>query len=264
MIAQNLKFLRKQTGRSQEEVSGDLNIKRTTLSGYENGSAEPNSDNLVRLSDYYNVSLDELFRVELSLREDSDWGNKSSKLNLDLNGNNLRVIATTVNSENLDNIELVSLKARAGYTNGYADPDYIRVLPTFQLPFLSTNKKYRTFPIIGDSMPPVPEGSWVTGEYLQNWNFIKDGNPYIVITRDEGIVFKIVYNQIEENGSLLLCSTNPVYEPYQIAVSEIHEIWKFTHYISSEMPEPNLDRNELSNTLLQLQRDVQKLKNSMR
>jgi transcriptional regulator with XRE-family HTH domain len=264
MIGQNLKFLRKRSGRSQEEVSSSLDIKRTTLSGYENGSAEPNSENLLKLCDYYQVTLDDLFRIDLSLREDSEWSSAGQKGRIDISGNSLRVIATTVNSENIDNIELVPIKARAGYTSGYADPDYIRVLPTFQLPFLSTNKKYRTFPIIGDSMPPVPDGSWVTGEYMQNWNFIKDGGPYIVITHDEGIVFKILYNQIEENGTLMLCSTNPMYEPYHLKISEIHEIWKFTHYISSEMPEPNLNRNELSNTVLQLQRDVERLKNTLR
>src|SRR5690606_6638463 len=122
----------------------------------------------------------------------------------DLSGASLRVLATTVDANNMENVELVPLKARAGYTSGYADPDFIRVLPAFQLPFLSPNRKYRTFPIIGDSMPPVADGSWVTGEYLQNWNFILNGHPYIVITKDDGIVFKIVYNQIEKNGSLLL------------------------------------------------------------
>ena len=262
MISQNLKFLRKHSGRSQEDVSQALAIKRTTLSGYENGSAEPNTDNLIRISDYYKVSLDALLREDLSVRSEQEWTSENSGGKRDVTGSNLRVIATTVNQDNIDNIELVPVKARAGYTTGYADPDYIRVLPTFQLPFLSPNKKYRTFPITGDSMPPVSDGSWVTGEYLQNWNFIRNGNPYIVITKDEGIVFKVIYNQIADNGTLLLCSTNPAYEPYEVHVDTVQEIWKFTNYISSELPEPNLDRNELSSTVMQLQRDVKRLQNS--
>lgn len=262
MISQNLKFLRKHSGRSQEEVSQALAVKRTTLSGYENGSAEPNTDNLIRIADYYHVSLDALLREDLSVRSEKDWSNGKLENKVDITGAQMRVIATTVNQDNIDNIELVPVKACAGYTTGYADPEYIRVLPTFQLPFLSANKKYRTFPITGDSMPPVSDGSWVTGEYLQNWNFIRNGNPYIVITKDEGIVFKVLYNQIVDNGTLLLCSTNPAYEPYEVHVDTVQEIWKFTNYISSELPEPNLDRNELSNTVMQLQRDVKRLQNS--
>ncbi len=264
MLSANLKFLRKQKGQSQDEVSQSLSIKRTTLSGYENGSAEPNSENLIRIAAFYNCTIDDLLKIDLSSEVDAKGTARITVVSPDITGSNLRVIATTVNQENIDNIELVPIKARAGYTSGFADPEYIRVLPTFQLPFLSANKKYRTFPIIGDSMPPVSDGSWVTGEFLQNWNFIRNGQPYIVVTKDEGIVFKIVYNQIDENGTLLLCSTNPIYEPYEIPINTVNEIWKFTHYISSELPEPNLDRTELSNTVLQLQRDVKRLQNTMR
>jgi len=264
MISSNLKILRKLNGRSQEEAATDLSIKRTTLSGYENGSAEPGIENLIRFADYYKVKLDDLIRQDLGNRTEEDWNKSEIIRNADLAGNHLRIIATTVNSENVDNIELVPMKARAGYTTGFADPEYIRVLPTFQLPFLSPNKKYRTFPIIGDSMPPVADGSWVTAEYLQNWNFIKSGHPYIIITREDGIVFKTVYNQLDERGSLLLCSTNPAYEPYEINVEAIQEVWKFTNYISSELPEPNLSRSELSSTVMQLQRDVNRLKNTLK
>lgn len=259
MISVNLKFLRKSLGKSQEEVANDLQIKRTTLSGYENGSAEPNAENLVRIADYYGISVDQLLRTDLSL---SDTGRSISPAQY-ISGSQLRVIATTVNLENIENVELVPVKARAGYTSGYADPDYIKVLPTFQLPFLNPARKYRTFPIVGDSMPPVADGSWVTGEYLENWNFIKSGNPYIIVTKDDGIVFKVVYNQIDDDQSLLLCSTNPIYEPYTVHISQVLEVWKFTHYISAELPEPNLDRSGLSQTVLQLQRDMKRLQNQM-
>jgi transcriptional regulator with XRE-family HTH domain len=201
--AQNLKLLRKIRGLSQEEVSSILSIKRTTLSGYENGSAEPNFENLVKIAEFYGIPIDSLIKRDLSA--DSDIFSSTP----DISGNNLRVIATTVDRDNQENIELVPLKARAGYTAGFADPEYIAVLPTFQLPFLSPNRKYRTFPIIGDSMPPVGDGSWVTGEYLQNWNFIQNGQPYILVTLDEGIVFKTVYNRIEKSGTLLLLLYKP-------------------------------------------------------
>lgn len=258
--AHNLKLLRKMRGLSQEEVALTLSIKRTTLSGYENGSAEPNFENLLKLADFYHIAIDSLIRKELKPDENHPESNNT----FDLAGTSLRVIATTVDRNNQENIELVPIKARAGYTAGYADPEYIAVLPTFQLPFLSPNRKYRTFPIIGDSMPPVADGSWVTGEYLQNWNFIQNGQPYILVTADEGIVFKTVYNRIEKSGSLLLCSTNPAYEPYEIDINAVKEVWKFVHYISNELPEPNLSKEELSETVMELQREVSLLKNAIR
>ena len=86
-------------------------------------------------------------------------------------------------------------------------------------------------------MPPISHGSFVTGEFIQNWNYVKDGYPYIIVTKEDGIVFKIVYNKIKRNKTFLLCSTNTAFKPYEVKVDDILEIWKFTNYINSDAPE---------------------------
>ena len=40
-FASNIKILRKRKGRTQDEAAIGLNLKRSTLSGYENGIAQP-------------------------------------------------------------------------------------------------------------------------------------------------------------------------------------------------------------------------------
>jgi phage repressor protein C with HTH and peptisase S24 domain len=180
-----------------------------------------------------------------------------------LRGSNLRVLATTVNSRNEDNIELVSEKAKAGYATGFADPEFIRDLPVFQLPFLSKQKKYRTFQLNGDSMLPIPDGSFVTGEFVQDWNTLVSGHGYIVLTLDEGIVFKIVENLLEPDHKLRLFSLNPIYEPFEVGVTEIREIWKFVNFISSEIPDPMITANELVKTVAGLKKDFNILKNRL-
>lgn len=260
----NIKLLRKRRSRSQEDVSSHLEIKRSSLSGYENGAAEPNFETLVRFSEYFNVTIDKLLKTDLSKVGESQLSELERGYDIDLVGNKMRVLATTVDADNEENIELVPMKAQAGYTSGYADPEFIKVLPTFQLPFLSRQKKYRTFPITGDSMPPVSDGSFVTGEYVQNWNQIKNGFPYIIVTKDDGIVFKVVYNHLDERKTLQLCSTNPIYEPYEVDIREVIEVWKFVNYISAELPDPNISKDQLTDTVLQLQREVNSIKNRMR
>jgi transcriptional regulator with XRE-family HTH domain len=232
MISANLKYLRKSKAKSQEEVANDISIKRTTLSGYENGSAEPNTDNLIRIADYYSVSLDALLREDLSARSEKDWSNGKSENKVDITGAQMRVIATTVNQDNIDNIELVPVKACAGYTTGYADPEYIRVLPTFQLPFLSPNKKYRTFPITGDSMPPHKEGSFVVGQYTERLSEVVDGKTYILVTKNNGIVYKRLFKK--EDNALLAKSDNVIYEPYEVKANEIIEIWRYACSIATK------------------------------
>lgn len=260
----NIKLLRKRKKRSQEEVAYSLDIKRSSLSGYENGTAEPNFKTLFRFSDYFKVSLDKLLKTDLGSLSESQLSEIERGFDIDISGNKLRVLATTVGEDNEENIELVPVKAKAGYTSGYGDPDFIRVLATFRMPFLDRNKKYRSFQISGDSMPPVADGSWVTGEFVQNWNFIRDGHPYIILTKDDGVVFKVVYNKIKVRETLMLCSTNPAYDPYEVPVTEVLEIWKFVNYISSELPEPNLSKDELAQTVLSLQREVSNLRNEFK
>jgi len=263
-FAQNLKLLRARKKASQEEASQALEIPRSTYSGYENETAEPSLSTLVRIAGFYNISLDKLVKTDLSKLSDLQLREIEKGYDIDISGNKLRVLATTVDADNVDNIELVPETAKAGYTAGFADPDFIKVLPTFQLPFLSKEKKYRTFPITGDSMPPVADGSFVTGEYVQNWTAIKSGFPYIVVTRNDGIVFKIVYNKIREENKLHLVSTNPFYQPYDIDVREVLEIWRFVNYISSELPQDKDEVDKLSATVFNLQNEIRQIKNVLK
>lgn len=259
-FAENIKILRKRRGRTQDDVAFALNLKRSTLSGYENGIAQPGIETLISFSGYFNVSIDTLLRVDISKLSESQIGELERGYDAYIRGSNLRVLATTVNSSNRENIELVNEKAKAGYATGYADPEYISELPVFWLPFLSENRKYRTFQLKGDSMLPIPDGSWVTGEFLQDWNNIVSGNAYIVFTLDDGIVFKVVENHIRDNGKLVLYSLNPLYEPYEVHINDVKEIWKFVNYISNELPEPVIPEKQLLQTVAGMKHDLQRLK----
>jgi transcriptional regulator with XRE-family HTH domain len=259
-LGNNLKILRKRSKKSQEEIAQDLNLTRSTYSGYENGVAQPNLEVLITISSYYKVSIDDFVKKDFETLSEIDLERLEKGLLTDVKGQKLRVLTALVNSDNEELIEMISLKASAGYASGYSDPDYLKVLPTFNLPFLSKDKKYRSFPIKGDSMPPVSEGSYVVAEFVQNWMSIRDNTPCIIVTKDDGIVFKIVYNLLNNNQSFQLCSTNPFYEPYFVHINDVLEVWKFVNYISPDLPEIRLDDKDLSKTLQSLQKEIHELK----
>ncbi|MES2388094.1 MAG: LexA family transcriptional regulator [Bacteroidota bacterium] len=256
----NIKLLRQRKKRTQDEAAFALDMKRSTLSGYENGVAQPSIEVLMAVSKYYKVSIDTLIRVELGKLSERQLLEIEMGYDAYAQGTQLRVLAGTIDSEDRENIELVSAKAKAGYTSGYADPEYIENLPVFHLPFLHKERKYRTFQLSGDSMLPIPDGSLVTGEFIQDWTRLKDGTACVILTRDEGVVFKVVWNQLATSRTLLLKSLNPLYEPYEIPLKEVMEVWKFVHYISSELPEPSLPRDEIVSSLLKLHQEVDILK----
>lgn len=64
-LATNLKVLRKLKGFSADIVSNALDMKRSTLSSYEQGASEPSITNLLKLGGYYRVSLDILIEQDL-------------------------------------------------------------------------------------------------------------------------------------------------------------------------------------------------------
>jgi transcriptional regulator with XRE-family HTH domain len=259
-FASNIKFLRKRRGRTQDDVAVALNLKRSTLSGYENGVAQPGIDILVSFSRYFNLSIDTMLKINIPALSESQLGELERGYDAYIKGSNLRVLTTTVNSDNLENIELVPEKAKAGYATGYADPEFIGELPRFRLPFLSEKRKYRTFQLKGDSMLPIPDGSWVTGEFVQDWREIISGKAYVIFTINDGIVFKVVENNLSNEGKLVLYSLNPVYEPYEVHINEVKEIWKFVNFISSELPDPVLPEKQLIQAVAAMKNDLERIK----
>lgn len=248
---------------TQEELAQAIHIPRSTLNNYENGVSQPTIKALIAFSQYFHVSVDTLLKVDLPKLTP---GVVSMIINGDdifITGTKLRILATTSSPQNKDNIELVNEKAKAGYATGFADPEFIRKLPVFQLPFLSKERKYRTFQISGDSMLPIPDGSYVTGEFVENWLLIRDRFAYIFVTLDEGILFKIAENKIEKENNIILHSLNPVYQPFAIHISQIREVWKFVHYISPVLPEPNLPKDSLTQTVFELKSDISAIKKKL-
>lgn len=247
-LAKNIRFLRKRKQLSQTELSEILNTNRSVINNYEREKSNPPIETILQLSDFFHISTDTFLRVDLSELRESQLYLIENGSDIFVKGSGIRVLATTVDSQNKDNIELVPIKAKAGYTTGFFDPEFIGKLPSFKLPFLDKDKKYRTFQISGESMLPIPDKSWVTGEFIQDFSTIKNDELYIILTINEGIVFKKVKNELSKKGSLNLISLNTQYKPYDMPIIEIREVWKFIHYISSEIPE-NYNTEQISSQI---------------
>jgi transcriptional regulator with XRE-family HTH domain len=259
-LSKNLKFLREQNKRqSQEALANDLGVTRSAISSYEDGRAEPKLIVMNKIAHYFNISLDQLLNVDLSAMGEGNLENPK-EIKKYASTQNLRILTITVDKENNENIELVPAKAAAGYTIGYADADYLRDLPKYQLPFLSKGRTYRAFEIGGDSMLPLLPGSVVIGEYVDNWNSLKDGSVCVVVSKNEGVALKKVYNRIAERGTLMLKSNNIAYSPYEIFAEDVLEIWRFSAYVSKDFPEDGNSVADLRKAFARLEDELREIK----
>ncbi|OMP32828.1 MULTISPECIES: LexA family transcriptional regulator [Mangrovimonas] len=228
-LSRNISHLRELKRITQETLAEDLGITRSRVSSYEEGRSAPPIELLIKLSDYFKLPIDVLVRHDLTK------GSEHSFIEL----RNQRVLfPITINSEGDDLIEVVPVKTSAGYLAGYDDPEYIEQLEKIKLPFLPTGK-HRAFPIKGDSMLPLKPGSYVVGKFIEDRRDIMDGRSYILLTQNDGMVYKRVKDQIKDNNTLLLVSDNPQYQPYEVPIDEVLELWEFTCSINTQEYDPH-------------------------
>lgn len=239
----NLKYLRKLRGWTQEEFATKLQIKRSLLGAYEEERAEPRIDVLEMVGELFKLTLDELLLKDLA----------------DTRGNYLAKRRAQKLAAGTNEIQFVPVKAAAGYLAGYADPEFIDELNTFTLPMLAPGQ-YRAFEIVGDSMLPTPSGSIIVGEKVDDINDVKNSFTYIVVSRNEGIVYKRMMKANRTKNKYTLVSDNPSYQPYQVNGEDIIEVWKAMMIIGKANAQPHWNVNQLANVVNTLQEQVSYLK----
>ena len=251
-VNENIRFLRKKKGWTQEKFSKKIGIKRSLVGAYEEGRSDPRLNNLLKMCEIFEISLDNILKKDVSNLEEDNY--------LKPDDQKVKVLSITVDKFGDENIELINQKASAGYLNSYSDFEFIENLPKFQLPFLHFSGTHRAFEIKGDSMLPLTSGSIVIGKYVDNIDFLKDGKTYILLTKEDGIVYKRI--EVLDN-SLKLISDNKSYEPYVISNNNILEMWEAIAFFSLDFPNPNEEYNSIKNHINKLYSNLDELKNKL-
>ncbi|MCW3091881.1 MAG: helix-turn-helix domain protein [Ferruginibacter sp.] len=244
---QNLKYLRKLRGWTQEEFAVKLGIKRSLIGAYEEERADPRLEVLEIVGDIFKLSLDELLLKDVSNTDNSFLAKRRQQKMMTADRNI---------------IHFVPVKAAAGYLAGYADSEFIDELNTFTLPMLAGGN-YRAFEIIGDSMMPTPSGSIIVGEKIDTTEDVKNDQAYIVVSRNEGIVYKRIVKNNRAKNKLTLVSDNPQYQSYQVNAEDVVELWQAQMVISKVSAQQRWDMNSLASMVSNLQSQVTTLKKKM-
>lgn len=251
IFSDNIRLLRGRAGLTQQAMAEKLIISRSRLAKYEDGRSEPPHDVLYRMAKHFQVSIDLLISYKLS-------GKVLDNLR-DLADNRI-LLPVNTGGDGKGNIEIVPVKAKAGYLAGYADPEFVERFQVMSMPQLG-NGIYRAFPIDGDSMPPHGPGSFIVGRYVERLRDLRDGKTYIILSRDEGIVYKRVYRKNKKDDVLLLHSDNNLYEPYEIKTSDVLELWEFASSFSHQAGQPeDLSYTTIRGMVEELRREIRNIK----
>jgi transcriptional regulator with XRE-family HTH domain len=241
----NIKYLRKLRGWTQQEFADKLRIKRSLVGAYEEERAKPHFDVLETVCDMFKLTMDDLLRKDLTESKDNYLAKRRA---IKMSGGR-------------PDITFVPVKAAAGYLAGYADPEFVDELNTFTLPMLSGGN-YRAFEIIGDSMLPTPSGSVIVCEKVENTVDVKNNTACIVVSKNEGIVYKRVQTTRTKN-KLTLISDNPSYQPYTVSMEDVLEMWEAQYIIGKAGQQNRWDVNQLASLVNNLKEQVSVMKKRM-
>lgn len=253
-FSKNLRYIREEKHQlTQEALAEVLGVSRSALSAYEDGRAEPRILLLIKISEYFEVTIDEMINVNFAQAE-KDYVTRLEQLKRYITAHNIQINRVQTDHDFQDGyLELVPQKATAGYTQGFANPEYLDTLPKYQIPFLYKGKTYRAFEIDGDSMLPLQSGSIVIGEKITAWDDLVSGQMCVVVSKHEGIVLKKIYKRRFAEGRLLLKSQNLSYRPYEMEATEILELWRFVAHISQCFPTDTPDIEDIKYAFARLE-----------
>lgn len=198
-FGKTLKMLRNNRNISAVKLSEDLNIHRGSLSNWETGRRTPDSEMLLKIANYFNVSVDYLLGNDKNNTDDTDLFNK-------LKGDNFKFLKKVHDNEMVKIPVLGAIRAGLPL---YADENIIDYEYVHQEELIMGEETF-FLEVKGDSMinARIYEGDRV--RIRKQSHLDNNGDIMAVRVNGDEATLKRVYKQ--EMG-LVLQSENPQYAP---------------------------------------------------
>ena len=260
-FSSNLLILRKKKSKTQNELSEDLGVKPSTVSGYENGYSTPDMATLLKIVEYFDVNLHDLMYTDFKKAEKTKDKKQYQELPVPL----AVVSEPETYADNLvgklRHIPILDQRAAAGWPYASEDTGYLSRLPVFTVPYTwFRGGEYALIETDGDSMhPTIYNGDWLFIKRITDLKDVKDGHAHVVLTRD-GVVVKRLVNRVAD-GYLALQSDNRIYTTYRVDLRDVLQVWKVDRKLSAIIRNEQAD---LVNRMDQMEADLVFLKSKIK
>jgi transcriptional regulator with XRE-family HTH domain len=331
IVSNNIKYLRRLNGLTQEQFARRIGIKRSLLGAYEEARANPNLENLKTIAQVFGTSVDSLIKTDIrKIRETPGISLSQSTTGIIeqivpqntfqptqnhqetrpfTNSSEPQTVAKLVEDffQEKEEVEIIpqrNIPQRSFIADNEAsfqqfvdnhlhtvsnfpknEPespsksiakltpyiknsgvkeylancqkvDFLRSLQTISLPFITSDRS-RAFEM-GNDFPM--QNSIVVGSGISDWSDVNDGKFYILVTHQQGVIYRRVYNQVKIKGALLLSSDNPSIPSFEISIKDVVEIWEVNSFISQQLPEPHISLERVKNIVDDLTNELDRLR----
>jgi phage repressor protein C with HTH and peptisase S24 domain len=206
LLRSNLNYLLDQENFSNKTLSDFIGVAPNSISHYRSGKAEPKIDALVKMSQYFGYSVDQLLNKDLSFAKSSELQTFNE--------------AEPVYQKSRKVMFIRDIMASGGHPDGLtpASNDVVALSIPASLPDSIAMQ------VMGNSMDPVVCDGDIVIAYPVNEKTFRPGKIYIVETYNDGVTVK--YVERTPNGSLRLSAANKsVYAPKEYPASGVRTLY---------------------------------------
>ncbi len=248
-FGKNIKKIRGVKGLSQKAFAELFDLKRATLGAYEEGRSEPKIDTIIKIANYFSISIDSLLTSEITVNELLRFKE------------NLTLEAEIKQKNMFASVPCITENEVSSYKEYYENPNYINDLPVLQLP-INTEKNFRGYTVSNLEMTKHDKGLYpkdiVVGEFVPK-NVVKklnNGVLVLALCKDELILRRLYI----ANGKLVLRADHKNIEDKLYRFEDLKELWRIRYVFFKRLPELT---DGLEEKLLFLEQQMINLKNKM-
>ncbi|PNW26662.1 helix-turn-helix domain-containing protein [Formosa algae] len=250
LFGKNIKKIRSVKSLSQQAFADIFDLKRGTLGAYEEGRSEPKIETIIKIANYFSISIDDILTKELTV-------NQLFKFHAELEGNPDMII-----KKKFTEIPCITFEDHNNYINLASNANFINDLTPIALPIKSDNS-LRAFVVNNLEMTSENNGLFpkdiVIGEWTPKSDFEKITQPeiFLILTKDELLLKRI----FPSNNAFILKADHAGIEESLLPFTEIVELWQIKYVFHNRVPD--IKDSQVLNKLAYLEHEFKKLKSSL-
>ncbi|WP_028887727.1 helix-turn-helix domain-containing protein [Tenacibaculum ovolyticum] len=248
-FGKNIKKIRGVKGLSQQAFAEVFDLKRATLGAYEEGRSEPKIDTIIKIANYFSISIGSMLTSELTVNE-----------LLRFKGD-LTVADEVVKKEEFTAVPCVTEKNIKEYIQFYDKKNFVNDMPVLQLP-INKDKVFRGYTVSSLEMTNHDKGLYpkdiVVGEFVPKEVIKKLNNGIVVLVLvEDALILRRLYVTKKE---VVLRADHKNIEDKKYELKDVKELWRIRYVFFKRLPEFN---DLLEEKMLFLEQEFTKLKNRL-
>ncbi|MFD0992293.1 helix-turn-helix domain-containing protein [Tenacibaculum geojense] len=247
-FGRNIKKIRGVKGLSQKAFAEVFDLKRATLGAYEEGRSEPKIETIIKIANYFSITIDSLLTADLTVNELLQFKEE------------LILEPAQKIKQHIAHIPYVHEEAFENYIHHYTKDKFIADLPEIQLP-LDSVSKLRAFAVVNLEMTDFDKGFYpkdiVIAEYVSLADVNKlDGEIVIAVFEDRLLLRRLFITE----DSLLFKAAHKNIEDITYEKGSVKELWLAKYSFIKRLPEIG---NDVADKLMFLEKELLKIKRNI-